>query len=75
MTVVADELVPIICRLLASKILKQHRACMTWDDEVSSVHECSHLEDANIVMDFVKEWRENPIIPIHDHGRRPLGGV
>jgi hypothetical protein len=56
-SMVAKDLVPITCKILAGRILEAHRACMVWDDEVNSKHECSHLQDAQIVTDFAVEWQ------------------
>jgi len=54
----AKRLVTAVCKILAGRILEEHRACMTWEDEVSSTHDCSHLSDARIVMKFIDEWQQ-----------------
>jgi hypothetical protein len=65
MTVVADQLIPIVCRILARRMLDAHKSCIDWSDEAR--HECSHLQDIQIVFAFADEWRQSATLPIHDH--------
>jgi hypothetical protein len=54
---VAEVIVPIVCRHLATMIMEEHENCIRWDNETSNVRECSHLQDANLILKFAHEWK------------------
>jgi hypothetical protein len=52
------SVVSLLCKTLATRILEEHKACMRWNDETANYHECSHLEDAQLILDFINEWED-----------------
>jgi len=59
---VAESLIPAVCRRLASMIMEEHENCIRWDNETANVHDCSHIQDAYLIIKFSKDWKRSNVI-------------